>query len=165
MSDTITTYTGLLSQKPTSPAPRAGEQRYFSWQNKTSKKGNDWIKVKNEQADYGGQLCEIISSEQTDYKDAHGNVSFNVEFSPITNGAPNNQKAAESYVERNPPLKPAELLDARQRAIIRQHSQAMSLKVLELKCMLGQLAIEDLTPSKLKTLADYFDNDVTGATQ
>ena len=57
------------------------------------------------------------------------------------------------------------MLDERQRAIIRQHSQSMALEVLKLKVGLNELTVEDLTPSKLKTLADYFDSDVLGATQ
>ena len=52
------------------------------------------------------------------------------------------------------------LLDERQRAIIRQHSQSMAIEVLKLKQMLNELVIEDLTPSKLRGLADYFDEDV-----
>jgi hypothetical protein len=56
-------------------------------------------------------------------------------------------------------------LDERQRAIIRQHSQSMALEVLKLKVTLNELTVEDLTPSKLKTLADYFDNDVIEAAQ
>jgi hypothetical protein len=52
-----------------------------------------------------------------------------------------------------------------QRFIIRQHSQSMALEVLKLKVGLNELTVEDLTPSKLKTLADYFDSDVLGATQ
>jgi hypothetical protein len=51
-------------------------------------------------------------------------------------------------------------LDERQRAIIRQHSQSMALEVLKLKQMLNQLEIVDLSPAKLRILADYFDNDV-----
>lgn len=57
------------------------------------------------------------------------------------------------------------MLDERQRAIIRQHSQSMAIEVLKLKQMLGEITIEDLTPAKLRILADYFDNDVIGATQ
>jgi len=57
------------------------------------------------------------------------------------------------------------MLDERQRAIIRQHSQSMALEVLKLKVELKELTVEDLTPSKLKTLADFFDNDVIGAAQ
>ncbi len=62
-----------------------------------------------------------------------------------------------------PPPKRFSALDERQRAIIRQHSQSMALEVLKLKVSLDQLTVEDLTPSKLKSLADYFDNDVIGA--
>jgi hypothetical protein len=109
VTDTIITYNGLLKQRPTSPAPRVGEQRYFSWQERTGKSGKPYTHVKNEQAEYGGQLCEIISAEQTDFKDAHGNVSFNVEFSP---------------------LKPDELLDARQHIM-----QAANLYVMCLDCV------------------------------
>lgn len=54
-------------------------------------------------------------------------------------------------------------MDARQLAIIRQHSQSMSLKVLKLKQALGELSVEDLKPSKLRQLADFFDTDVKEA--
>jgi hypothetical protein len=54
-------------------------------------------------------------------------------------------------------------LDQRQRAIIRQHSQSMALEVLKLKVQLNELLADDLTPRKLKELADYFDNDVYSA--
>jgi len=55
------------------------------------------------------------------------------------------------------------MLDERQRAIIRQHSQSMAMEVLKLKGV--HLTLEDLTPSKLKALADFFDADVLGAAQ
>jgi hypothetical protein len=65
----------------------------------------------------------------------------------------------------NKPARPS-MLDERQRAIIRQHSQSMSLEVLKLKVALNELTVADLTPSKLKALADYFDNDcLTAASQ
>jgi hypothetical protein len=54
-------------------------------------------------------------------------------------------------------------LDHRQRAIIRQHSQSMAVEVLKLKIQLNELLADDLTPRKLKELADYFDNDVYSA--
>ncbi len=54
--------------------------------------------------------------------------------------------------------------DQRQKFIIRQHSQSMALEVLKLKVTLNELTVEDLTPAKLKQLADYFDRDVLGAT-
>ncbi len=53
--------------------------------------------------------------------------------------------------------------EARQRFIIRQHSQSMALEVLKLKVTLNELTVEDITPAKLKQLADFFDNDVFGA--
>jgi hypothetical protein len=57
------------------------------------------------------------------------------------------------------------MLDARQRAIIRQHSQTAALSVLTLKLGLNQLTLEDLTPAKLRQLADYFDRDVINAAE
>ncbi len=57
------------------------------------------------------------------------------------------------------------MLDERQRAIIRQHSQSMALEVLKLKVTLNELTVEDLTPAKLTSLANYFDADVIGAAQ
>jgi hypothetical protein len=57
------------------------------------------------------------------------------------------------------------LLDERQRAIIRQHSQSMALEVLKLKVTLSELTIDDLTPAKLRSLADYFDADVLKTNQ
>ncbi len=54
--------------------------------------------------------------------------------------------------------------EERQRFIIRQHSQSMALEVLKLKVTLNELTVEDLTPAKLKALADYFDRDVIGVT-
>ncbi len=53
--------------------------------------------------------------------------------------------------------------EERQRFIIRQHSQSMALEVLKLKVTLNELSVEDLKPTKLKSLADYFDADVYGA--
>ncbi len=50
--------------------------------------------------------------------------------------------------------------EQRQKFIIRQHSQSMALEVLKLKVTLNELTVEDLTPEKLRTLSDYFDNDV-----
>ena len=52
----------------------------------------------------------------------------------------------------------------RQRFMMRQHSQSMALEVLKLKVTLNELTVEDLIPEKLRSLADYFDADVLGAT-
>jgi hypothetical protein len=81
MSDT-TTINGLLKQKPGKP-PQVGEERYFTWQEKTSKSGKPWIHIKNTPHDMGGQLCQIVSCEPTDYRDNYGNESFNVEFERV----------------------------------------------------------------------------------
>lgn len=76
--------------------------------------------------------------------------------------------STDSDWPESPPVKKLQrppILDERQRAIIRQHSQSMALEVLKLKVTLNELTVSDLTPSKLKALADYFDEDVLGAAQ
>jgi hypothetical protein len=52
-----------------------------------------------------------------------------------------------------------------QRATVRQHSQSMALEVLKLKATLSELTVEDLTPAKLRALADYFDADAMRSAQ
>ncbi len=76
----------------------------------------------------------------------------------------------EPLPHESPPARPSQqgtvsMLDERQRAIIRQHSQSMALEVLKLKVTLNELTVEDLTPAKLRKLADYFDQDVIGAAE
>src|SRR5678816_1901168 len=82
MNETIN---GLLSQKPTSPPPVPGQVKTYTWTNKTSKTGKPWIKIKNDDAEHGGRPCKIISAEHTDFVDAHGNISFNMEIEPEQN--------------------------------------------------------------------------------
>jgi hypothetical protein len=77
---------GLLTQKPDSPAPVAGNTQRFSWEQKTGKAGKPYIKIKNEGADYG-HACEVVTAEKTDFQDKHGNVSFNVSFIPQDDAA------------------------------------------------------------------------------
>lgn len=77
----MTQINGLLTQKPDSPAPVAGNTQRFSWEQRTGKSGKPWIKIKNEGKDYGS-ACEIVEAEKTDFQDQHGNVSFNVSFIP-----------------------------------------------------------------------------------
>jgi hypothetical protein len=115
--NTQETINGLLSQKPHSPKPKAGEQRYLTWQTRTSAKGKEWIKVKNEGEEYGGKLCEIVEAEQTDFQDAHGNISFNVEFYPVVGGngggsvRPATAMVSEGKKEPNPATTPDNGLD------------------------------------------------------
>ena len=77
---------GLLTQKPDSPAPAAGNTQRFSWEQRTGKSGKPWIKIKNEGEGYGSE-CEVVSAEKTDFTDSHGNVSYNVSFIPTQDGA------------------------------------------------------------------------------
>ncbi len=191
MTETIN---GLLTTKPTSPKPTEGEIKSFTWQQRTSQKtGKPWIKIKIESEEYGGKPCKIISARQTDFVDAHGNLSFALEIEPV-NGAPAHQErpvvagtvlpygspppnqyqagmVRQSGVEASTMSKDdywrrKEDRDVHtQRCILREHSQAMSLEVLKLKATLNELTVEDLTPGKLTALANYFDADVLNASQ
>lgn len=150
------TKTGLLSCKPGNE-PTEGEVKTFVIEQRLSKKGKPWLKIKSAGPDYGGQPYRIVSAEQTDFVDAHGNLSFNVELEAVQNGQEPQKRpvnAPESSVQR------FNGLDERQRAIIRQHSQSSALQVLTLKQLLGELSVEDLTPAKIKQLATFFDADV-----
>ncbi len=183
--------TGLLSQKPNSPIPTCGSRKEFVWQERIGKSGKPWIKIKNAQ-DGEGQLCEILSVAKTDYIDSHGNISFNIEFNPLGDGGGDTgSEHSTSNPARHRPAAGAHDADRRDPAasnshanskddywerklqheisvqpkIIRQHSQSMALEVLKLKVTLNELKVEDLTPAKLTSLANYFDNDVLGAAQ
>jgi hypothetical protein len=50
-------------------------------------------------------------------------------------------------------------------SIVRQHSQHMTLLLLNAKATAGKLTDEDLTPGKLKTLTDFFDDDVAAGVE
>ena len=174
---------GLLTQKPDSPVPQVGEHKRYSWQQRTGKSGKPWIKVSNvsdQQAAEGiGQMCEVKSIAKTNHTDKYGNVSYNIELFPVfgeINENPSAYQQAKAAMQpqvtpysealsqpvTHPPQNP---MDTKQRAIIRQHSQSMALKVLEIKQAAGGLAEDDLTPHKLTQLADYFDKDVLGHAQ
>ena len=73
---------GLLTQKPTSAEPQVGDVRRFSYQERKSKTGTPWIKIKGEGEGYG-EPYEIKRVAKTDYIDQHGNVSFNLTIEPI----------------------------------------------------------------------------------
>jgi hypothetical protein len=76
----MSTIKGLLAQKPTSPVPHVGELHRYSLRERVGKiSGKPWTKVKAEGDGYG-QLYEVVSVEKTDFVDAHGNVSFNIEL-------------------------------------------------------------------------------------
>jgi len=116
-----------------------------------------------------------IATSKRDLKDAdpygqHGEVDGPPPFRESPENKPRDWPEAPATAPELPlPLpKPkinSNALDERQRAIIRQHSQSMALEVLKLKVTLNELTVEDLTPAKLKTLANYFDSDVIEAAQ
>lgn len=152
-----------------------------------------WIKIKSEKPEKGGSPYRLLNVEPLDWPpDDYGNIAFNIEVEATT-AQPSAFGTARATMQQgeddhDPPFKPDSedrsewrerapdssmprsngnggrkvALDV-QRAIIRQHSQSMALEVLKLKLSLNELSVEDLTPAKLKTLADYFDTDVEGA--
>lgn len=50
-------------------------------------------------------------------------------------------------------------------AIQRQHSQGCAVALLHVKAIAGKLADDDLTPAKIKQLADWFDDDIAGGVE
>lgn len=70
---------GLLSQKP-GRDPEVGQVKCFTVEQRTSKAGKPWTKVKNSTPDMGGQPYRILAVNKTDFVDAHKNVSFNVQI-------------------------------------------------------------------------------------
>ncbi len=151
-----------------------------------------WIKISNKSPEDGGSPYRILGVEKLPWPpDEHQNIAFNIEVEASssqpsafqqTKATMTNHEIDTTY-ERNDAIRsqvnePIEMttqspprrfnggfeaLDTKQRAIIRQHSQSMALEVLKLKVTLNELTVEDLTPAKLRQLADYFDNDVIGA--
>jgi hypothetical protein len=94
------TVTGLLSQKASSPVPKIGEKRHFSWEERPSKSGKSYTKIKNEGPEYGGELCRVLSVAKTDYADSYGNISFNVQFEPCPSEQVS-QPASHTYQPRS----------------------------------------------------------------
>ncbi len=105
------TISGLLSQKPTSPIPEPGQVKSFSWQQKTGKSGKPYIKVKNDDEEHGGAKCRILTVEQTDFVDSHGNISFNIEIEPLSGGEKCN--SGNSGDETSPPVPPTQFSEVR----------------------------------------------------
>jgi hypothetical protein len=164
MNETIN---GLHKCQPKNE-PIEGETKSFAVLNMPAKDGKKpWIKIKSESVEKGGSQYRVVSVTPTGWEpDNYGNVSFNLEIEAV-NGTGNQPQrptnAPESRQNASNGGGKVNMLDERQRAIIRQHSQSMALEVLKLKVTLNELTVEDLKPTKLKTLADYFDNDVIEA--
>ncbi len=181
---TTETINGLHSCKPGND-PVVGQIKTFVIEHRKGKSGKPYIKIRSANAENGGTPHRILGAEKTDFVDQHGNISFNLEIESAPNGAFSQARATMQQGEDEPPKGPQgplwhpeppvhapqsspqrfSMLDERQRAIIRQHSQSMALEVLKLKVTLNELTVEDLTPAKLRQLADYFDADVIGAAE
>ncbi len=185
------TLSGLHRCQPKNE-PQVGQTKTFLVIHNPAKQGKKpWIAIKSAAEDKGGTPYKVVSVESTGWEpDQYGNQSYNLEIE-AANGAFQQAKAAMTnheidttydrirdkgeHFHEPPVIHPqspvraqtqqgtVSMLDERQRAIIRQHSQSMALEVLKLKVTLNELTVEDLTPAKLRQLADYFDNDVIGA--
>jgi hypothetical protein len=103
MTETIN---GLLTQRPERP-PEAGQIKCFTVENRVSAAGKPWIKVKNATPDKGGRDYRILNVQPTDFTDAHGNVSFNIELEqvngqqlqPATSTLPTHQNLVQDPVD------------------------------------------------------------------
>ncbi len=187
--DTITV-NGLHKCQPKN-IPEQGEVKNMVVLNMPSRgEKKAWISIKNKKPEDGGTPYRILDVVPLDWPpDQYGNVAMNLEvesansqpsaFSKAretmqqgepasSNGWPPDERYDTPEKAQNEPQSPPKrfsMLDERQRAIIRQHSQSMALEVLKLKVTLNELTVADLTPSKLGALADYFDQDVYKATE
>jgi hypothetical protein len=74
-----TTLNGLHSCKPGNE-PIVGQVKTFLVEQRTSKNGKPWLKIKSAGADNGGSPYRILNAEQTDFVDNHGNISFRLEI-------------------------------------------------------------------------------------
>jgi hypothetical protein len=155
MNDTITTYTGLLTQKKNSSPPTVGGHRTFKWENVKSKKGNDYIRIKNESPEYGGKMCEILNVEKTDFEDKYGNCSYNVEFTEVKENPTTTQDETSPNLSRDDYWSRKEARDiAKEPRIERQHAQEMAIMVIE-------LTKQVVTRPLLLEWTDYFQRDIS----
>ncbi len=74
--------------------PKAGDVKTFVIEHKTGKSGKPYIKIKSAGADYGGTPHRIVSASQTDFVDAHGNLSFNLEVEAAGDSAESGPRQA-----------------------------------------------------------------------
>lgn len=160
------TITGLHRCQPKNE-PEVGQVKTFLVIRNPARNGKKaWIAIKSAPEDKGGTPYKIVDIVPTGWEpDTYGNVSYNLEIEPTPEAYECAIPQKRSVNAPESPVRSFNGLDERQRAIIRQHSQSMALEVLKLKVTLNELTVEDLTPAKLRALADYFDADVLGATE
>jgi hypothetical protein len=136
---------GLLSQKPDSTSPQVGEQRRFTIEQRVSKAGKAWTKLKNAM-NGEGTLCNVTAVRKTDFVDAHDNVSYNVEFETSTSQEPKPTRQGASTARQGQ--------DDRSSRIERQHSQEQAIRYATLK------GLTTITTEELRALIDWFQRDV-----
>jgi hypothetical protein len=105
-------------------------------------------RIKSKPMDQGGQNYTITKVSQSDtYKDAYGNLGFNLEIEPQNGSgptpAPRQQAASAGWS------------DDRSNRIERQHSQSVAVAYATLKGM------SDITSDQLVALIDWFHRDVS----
>ncbi len=125
--------------------PQVGQTKTFLVIHNPAKQGKKpWIAIKSAAEDKGGTPYKVVSVESTGWEpDQYGNQSYNLEIE-AANGAFQQAKAAmrsedwpdepetPANAPQATPARPSQqgrpsMLDERQRAIIRQHSQSMAL--------------------------------------
>jgi hypothetical protein len=126
--------------------PYIGDVKTFLIEERVGQSGKKWIKIKSAPADQGGRPYEVMSVAATDYSDAHGNVSFNLEIEP--------QNAPQTHQEAPGNVATGGGYEDRGHRIERQHSQHMAIQYAVLK------GLTEITPKDMMALIDWFQRDV-----
>src|SRR6516225_1094249 len=108
---------GLHCCKPAN-TPKVGQVKKFVLID-----NGDWTKIKNPDTRSGeiGVAYTIVSVEQTDYSDAHGNVSFNLDLEPAGGGVARQPGEAQPATRRHdpPPPEPSTQSDTARQHVMR----------------------------------------------
>lgn len=81
---------GLLTQKPSSPAPAVGEIGRYETELKPKKSGDGtWVKIKNAGGDFGSPFKVLKAERKDDYTHPQHGVfhQYSILLEPATNGA------------------------------------------------------------------------------
>lgn len=158
--------TGLHVCKPQNQPYPGDVKTFVVIDNPATADKKGWTKIKSTPANMGGTPYEILSVEKTNYSDAHGNVSFNLEIEPRADGTQTSRSAPQTtqeprqqaggmtkdgYWER----KEERDIEASQR-MNRSHAQEMALRFFALS---GGYP-EGKTPTQaLREMTDHFQRD------
>jgi hypothetical protein len=141
--------------------PYVGDVKLFVIEQRIGKSGKPWTKITNASADMGGRPHEVMSVTKTDYTDAHGHISFNMEIQPVTipedrsKGAVPVQTVQQSSGNAPQTRPNGGGYEDRGNRIERQHSQEMAIRYAALK------GLKDITPKDMVALIDWFARDVS----